>query len=123
MEIDKPGSAAEPESEDRVGYGKPPRHRRFKPGQSGNRKGRPRGAEGRKEILRRVALEMHTIIEQGERRRRSTLDPHLLFSRHRAAAGDVRAIQAASGLLDRFRPQEPDDGHGCLLIPVATPEV
>ena len=26
-----------------VGYGKPPKHTQFKPGQSGNRKGRPRG--------------------------------------------------------------------------------
>lgn len=27
-----------------VGYGKPPRHSQFKKGQSGNRKGRPKGA-------------------------------------------------------------------------------
>ena len=26
-----------------VGYGKPPKHTRFKPGQSGNSKGRPKG--------------------------------------------------------------------------------
>ena len=30
-------------SSDSVGYGKPPRHSRFKPGQSGNPKGRPKG--------------------------------------------------------------------------------
>ena len=30
-----------------VGYGKPPAKNRFKPGQSGNPKGRPRGAKNR----------------------------------------------------------------------------
>ena len=35
-----------------IGYGKPPRHTQFKPGQSGNPKGKPRGAKGLKEELR-----------------------------------------------------------------------
>jgi hypothetical protein len=46
-----------------VGYGKPPRHTRFRPGVSGNPKGRPRGAcAGRadrlalKEIYRRITV-------------------------------------------------------------------
>jgi hypothetical protein len=56
------------------------------------------------------------------RRRRSTLELILLFVRNRAAAGDVRAFQAASDLLTRFGPQEPEEGRGCLLIPEATPE-
>ena len=57
-----------------VGYGKPPKHSRFKPGQSGNPKGRPRSskhklndeflyqlseswAEGGRDVLRRVMQE------------------------------------------------------------------
>jgi hypothetical protein len=35
-----------------IGYGKPPRHTQFKPGQSGNPKGKPRGAKGLKAELR-----------------------------------------------------------------------
>jgi hypothetical protein len=70
MAADEPGLAtgADPDIEHRVGYGRPPRNRRFKPGQSGNRRGRPRGAQGRREIVQRVAFETHTVIEQGERR-------------------------------------------------------
>ena len=30
-------------SSDGIGYGKPPKHSRFQPGQSGNPKGRPKG--------------------------------------------------------------------------------
>ncbi len=124
MGTDEPGSAAGagPDIEDRVGYGRPPRHTRFKPGQSGNRKGRPRGAKGQKEIVWRIAYETHTVTEQGERRCRSTLDLILLFVRNRAAAGDVRAFKAASDLLARFGPQEPKEGRGCLLIPEMTEE-
>jgi Family of unknown function (DUF5681) len=107
MAADEPGLAtgAEPDIEHRVGYGRPPRNRRFKPGQSGNRRGRPRGAQGRREIVQRVAFETHTVIEQGERRCRSTLELILLFLRNRAATGDVRAFQAASELLTRFGPR------------------
>jgi Family of unknown function (DUF5681) len=124
MATDEPGFAtgAEPDTKNRVGYGRPPRDKRFKPGQSGNRKGRPKGAQSHKEIVRRVASETHSVIEQGEPRRRSILDLILLFLRNRAAAGDVRAFQAASDLLTRFGPQEPEEGRGCLLIPEATPE-
>ncbi len=44
----RPGN---PEPEYEVGYGKPPAHTRFQPGQSGNPMGRPRGAKGMKNRL------------------------------------------------------------------------
>jgi hypothetical protein len=36
------------DNDDEVGYGKPPKHGQFKPGKSGNPRGRPRGAHGLK---------------------------------------------------------------------------
>src|SRR5437868_239041 len=39
-----------------VGYGKPPASTRFKPGQSGNPKGRPRGAKNRRPALHEERL-------------------------------------------------------------------
>lgn len=55
----RPQSAAEeteatPTSDYEVGYGRPPAHTRFKPGRSGNPKGRPKAAKGLKRLARDV---------------------------------------------------------------------
>lgn len=44
-----------------VGYGKPPEHTRFKPGQSGNLKGRPRATKGLKTITRELLIPKVTV--------------------------------------------------------------
>ena len=41
---------------DDVGYGKPPAHGRFKPGQSGNPRGRPKGAKNKRPRLNEERL-------------------------------------------------------------------
>jgi hypothetical protein len=41
----------EPEPQGRIGYRRPPKHSRFKPGQSGNLKGRPKRRVGPKDHL------------------------------------------------------------------------
>lgn len=52
-----------------VGYGKPPRKNQFQPGQSGNPRGRPRGAKGLKAELREELNEWVTITVEGKPRR------------------------------------------------------
>lgn len=37
----------DPDADPKVGYGRPPRHAQFKPGQSGNPRGRPRGSKNK----------------------------------------------------------------------------
>lgn len=49
-----PAASAAPDYE--VGYGKPPKDTRFKPGQSGNPQGRPRGAKNRRPALNEERL-------------------------------------------------------------------
>lgn len=49
-----------------VGYGKPPKHSRFKKGQSGNRRGRPKGARNLKtDLLDEFAEEI--VVREGGR--------------------------------------------------------
>ncbi len=106
-----------------VGYRKPPMKRRFKPDQSGNRRGRPRGSKNRKTIVREIMNEMHTVTEDGRRRRRSTLELILLAFRNRAAEGNVRAFRTYKKFLAKYDPQDTHSNLGVLLVPATlTPE-
>ena len=106
-----------------VGYGKPPLTRRFKSGQSGNRRGRPRGSKNCKTIVREIANEMHAVTEDGRLRRRSILEFMLLALRNRAAEGDVRAFRAFRKYLAKFDPRETDSKLGYIVLSAdVTPE-
>ena len=100
-----------------VGYGKPPLKRRFKLGQTGNRRGRPPGSKNRKTIVREIANEMHAVTENGRQRRRSTLELMLLALRNRAAEGNVRAFRAYTKYLAKYEPQETNSKGGYLVLP------
>ncbi len=100
-----------------VGYGKPPLIRRFKSGQSGNRRGRPRGSKNRKTIVTKIANEMHAVTEDGRRRRRSTLELMLLALRNLTAEGNVRAFRAYRKYLAKFEPQDTHSKLGVLVVP------
>src|SRR6266403_4023016 len=55
--------------EDDIGYGKPPRAHQFKPGKSGNPKGRPKGAKSEETILRDLLQQKISLNERGKARR------------------------------------------------------
>jgi hypothetical protein len=114
----KPGCGSD------VGYGRPPEHSKLKPGQTANRRGRPRGARGRKQVVREIAGETHVVVEGGKRQRRTTLDLVLLMLRNRAAEGDVRAFQLYHELHQQYAPQElSDKPRGTVIVPeIATRE-
>jgi len=52
-----------------VGYGKPPRHTRFKKGQSGNPRGRPCGSKNLSSLLSEALNEPVIVAENGRRRK------------------------------------------------------
>src|SRR5438105_8833365 len=75
-----------------VGFGKPPRCTRFKPGQSGNPNGRPRGAKNFAVAIEQELVTRVTVTENGRRRRiskREVIAKHLV---NKAASGDLKAI-------------------------------
>jgi hypothetical protein len=113
------GSAAPDDgpTTNRVGHGNPPRKTRFRRGQSGNPRGRPKGAKGRKQIVAKIANEMHWVVEDGNRRRRSTLELILLQLRNLAVQGNIQAFHAYHDLLAKYAPQETKTQAGYLIVP------
>ena len=81
----------QPEHYDEVGYKKPPKHSRFKPGQSGNPKGRPCRAKTTAAIIREALKEKVTVTENGRRRPISKLEIIIKQAVNDAAKGDARA--------------------------------
>src|SRR5256885_3934382 len=52
-----------------VGYGKPPRHTRFKKGQSGNLRGRPSGSKNLSTLVIEALNQLVVVAENGGRRK------------------------------------------------------
>ena len=77
---------------DRIGYCRPPQHTRFKPGQSGNPKGRPKGAQNEATILRELLHEQIEVQQAGRTRKISTLKALLLRCRNAALGGDLKSL-------------------------------
>ena len=86
-----------------VGYGKPPKEHRFKKGQSGNPKGRPKGALNIATVIDRVLREQVVITENGERKTISKLEASVKQVVNKAASGDMRAFQQVPPLARYIR--------------------
>lgn len=74
-----------------VGYGRPPKHSQFKPGHSGNPRGRPKSARGLKTLLRREMNERVRVTENGKTKTLSKLEVIVKRMTEQAAKGDARA--------------------------------
>lgn len=94
------------------GYGKPPRHSQFKPGQSGNPRGRPRGARGVKtdlsaELNATWVTSINGKVIKGTKQR-------LMFRTltARAATGDLKAAAIILPLILQVLGIEDRGGEG-----------
>ena len=89
------------EGGEEIGYGKPPRHTQFRKGQSGNRKGRPRGAKNITTILGEALSEPVVINEHGRRKRVTKMEVIVRQLANKAAGGDYRPIQLLLSYLEK----------------------
>ena len=76
-----------------VGYGKPPVHSRFKPGQSGNPKGRQKGQKSVKAILSTVLNEKVTVRSSRGSRKVTKIEALLQKLMNDALTGKPKAAE------------------------------
>lgn len=88
----------EPDDGD-VGYGRPPRSHRFKAGQSGNPKGRPKGAKSEATILTELLNRKISIRQDGKVRKITILEGIL----HKLAEDSLKGnTKSAAFVLNRL---------------------
>lgn len=81
------------DDDDKVGYGRPPKHTRFRKGVSGNPKGRPKGVPNMRDAIRRAAA-MKVQVKIGDRTRTmSTVEAVAQRLIQKALNGDVKAAE------------------------------
>jgi hypothetical protein len=86
-----------------VGYGRPPENAQFRPGCSGNPKGRPRKRKT-VSILIEEALARRVRVEENGRSHRISAEEIIIRRLVNAAAkGDLKAIQLLLQLRERYR--------------------
>jgi Family of unknown function (DUF5681) len=117
-----PGASAAPsegESNEegmyQVGYCRPPLHSRFKPGQSGNPKGRPKQSRNLRTIVKQVLSEDMQIREAGRSRRMPAMEALVRTIRARAFKGDPKAIASLIALARLSGLTESDEATADLL--------
>jgi hypothetical protein len=82
-----------------VGYGKPPRHTRFKKGQSGNPRGRPSGSKNLSTLLTEALNEVVIVAENGGRRKITKRQAIITQLVNQSAKADWRATKILLDIL------------------------
>jgi hypothetical protein len=100
-------AAGEPPSE--VGYGKPPKHSQFKPGQSGNPRGRPKAAKSLKTITRETLTQQVEVRTASGIRKMSRMEAVFHKTLELAMKGHPRALAQVIAL---YGAAVPDGAQG-----------
>jgi hypothetical protein len=92
-----------------VGCRRPPLHSRFKPGQSGNPKGRAKGSQNLRTIVKQVSNEQILIREGDRPRRMSRMEALVRTTFTRAIKGDPKALTSLIMLWRQIGLNESDE--------------
>ncbi len=92
---------------DAVGYGRPPKHSRFKPGQSGNPRGRLRRSTQLSDLIRAELDQTLTLKEGGRERRVTKREAIVKQLVALAIKGNTKQMQFILALLDKHRVVDP----------------
>lgn len=103
-----------------IGYGRPPQQSQFKPGKSGNPKGRPKASRNLKTIIRN-ALTSSVILREGEKKRSvSKLEGIVLRQLESALKGNEKAALTTLKMASQVGLLNSADGAGDIPILSAT---
>jgi Family of unknown function (DUF5681) len=102
----KTGSTGDGKKDYEVGYGKPPTHSQFRPGQSGYPAGRSKGVHNLKTDVKLTLAMPVKVTEGGRTRTRSTQEAALMVLREKALKGNTRASDRLLELALRFNNDE-----------------
>ena len=91
-----------------VGYGKPPKHTQFKPGKSGNPKGRPKQTRNFKTDLQEELQALVTVSEGGKTKTVSRQQAVIMRTMEKALQGDPKAVKMLVGWASTYLMEEPD---------------
>ena len=93
-----------------VGYRKPPSESRFKPGQSGNPRGRPKRNRAEDQefaaAFAKVMSEPVKVRSGGRTQKMSSFEAIIRVYRDKALSGDTRAFQFLAKFVDKYRMPE-----------------
>lgn len=85
-----------------VGYRRPPKATQFKPGESGNPKGRPKGSRPVGAVLQEIMQQRVPVTEGNKTRRLPVLEVIMRRLANDAMRNDPRAIKLLLSFLDRY---------------------
>lgn len=89
-----------------IGYGRPPEGKRFKPGKSGNPRGRPKGAKGLSTLATEIVSSPVEMMQNGKPVKMSALEAVLHRTKVDAIKGNKAAVDRFIRLAERFGPKD-----------------
>lgn len=120
--VGEPGMEGDDMSEDstgpgdppgkKIGYACPPDAHKFKKGQSGNPRGRPKGSQNLGTIMMKAALMPVEVVSGGKKKKYTTIEAITMKLREKALKGDPKAIASFFSAYEQFGPAPTPDLSG-----------